>query len=113
MEECMVILWDMVLLGCVGGLLPDLIRLAKNRSQQMLKDDIVNPAFWVSIVIQTLLGGFSAILFSAVDIKQAVAYGFGAPEFISLLASKQLKSEEDRSAPNLSFLDKLRAWWAI
>jgi hypothetical protein len=47
-----------------------------------------SPMFYVSLILLALLGGFSAWLLGAADVKQAVAYGFGAPEIISRVLGK-------------------------
>jgi len=110
----------MVALGCVGGLLPDVIRLVKNRDNSAVPDYLKVPMFWVGFVLLVGMGGFAAWLLGAQDLKQAVAFGYAAPELLSNLAAetkgagqKKTPGEIDRGAnvttPSESF--KLRRWW--
>lgn len=84
--------WTLIALiawGCVGGALPDLLRLVK-----LLQVPVTNPpapspwtpSFWTSMAIMTVLGGLAAYLGGAKLPKEAVAFGFSAPEVLSRLA---------------------------
>jgi hypothetical protein len=98
--------WNMVVLGCIGGLLPDVIRFVKGRFRGSFPGYLKRPMFWFGLLLLIALGGFAAWLLGASDAKQAIAYGFGAPELLSKLASKPV-SDADRK---LGF--SLREWWA-
>jgi hypothetical protein len=75
--------WNMIFLGCIGGLFPDILRLIQNRYDLSLPGYFKSPMFWVSLVLLILLGGFSAWFLGANEAKEALAYGFGAPEIVS------------------------------
>ena len=105
-----------LLLGCVGGLLPDVLRIVKNRHNSSLPDYFKQPMFWLGWFLLVLLGGFAAWLLTAQDAKQAVAFGFAAPELLSNLGAKPEepgRTDIDRGdrgeAPRQPF--KLRSWW--
>lgn len=80
--------WSMVILGCVGGLLPDILRVIQDRYSLTPAAYFKSPMFYVSLFLLAALGGFSAWLLEAADVKQALAYGFGAPEIISRVLGK-------------------------
>lgn len=75
--------YTIFVLGCIGGLLPDILRIVNNRHERDLPEYFGYKNFWLSIVLLTLLGGFAAYLLGAADVKQALAYGFTAPEIFS------------------------------
>ncbi len=77
---------DMFLLGCAGGLLPDVLRLIKNRYEKLEKV-YLQPSFWLGLALLVGLGGLCAWLGGATDFKAALAFGYGAPEAISKLLS--------------------------
>ncbi len=77
---------DMFLLGCAGGLLPDVLRLIKNRYEK-LETIYLQPSFWLGLILLIGLGGLCAWLGGATDFKAALAFGYGAPEAISKLLS--------------------------
>lgn len=95
---------QLILFGCIGGILPDVLRFVKNRYE---------PApmfykfwtFWLGLLFLVALGGFSAWLGGATEVKQALAYGFAAPEIISKVLSKP--GGADRGARF-----DLREWWS-
>jgi hypothetical protein len=106
--------WDMVIFGGVGGLLPDILRLIQNRYAVSTPAYLKSPIFWVSVILLVLLGGFSAWLLGAGDVKQALAYGFGAPEIISRVLGKIAGGVDrgvDRGAEGKTVDLKLTDWW--
>jgi hypothetical protein len=99
---------DMFLLGCLGGLLPDILRIIKNRNQKNTLDCFRHFTYWLSLVLQVLLGGFAVYILSTASITKALAIGFSAPEVITSLVSK--KEEPLRIGEERKF--KIRAWLA-
>jgi hypothetical protein len=101
---------SLILFGCLGGLLPDVLRLIRSRYDGALPAYLRSGAFWLGLALLAVVGGFTAWLAGATEIQQALAYGFGAPEVISRLAANPRSAERalPRGAPSFS----LRSWWA-
>ena len=98
-----------IILGCIGGALPDIIRIIKSRFGEEVPGFIFRLNFWIGFILLIALGGFTAWLAAAQDLKQAVAYGFCAPEIISRLAGETSakRSLEPDTKPGI------RDWWSI
>lgn len=75
--------WSMVALGCLGGAVPDAIRLIQNRYKTELPDYLKSINFVIGFVLLVALGGFAAWLGEAKAVREALAFGFGAPEIVS------------------------------
>jgi hypothetical protein len=93
--------------GCIGGLLPDVLRLIKARHETP-PGYFKNAMFYVGVMLLVALGGFAAWLLGAGDYKEAVAYGFTAPELISKLGADKNPDRGDEVPGGFS----LRKWWA-
>ena len=74
---------EMFLLGCLGGLLPDALRLARERHSPEAGEYLRSLRFWIGLVILVGLGGLAAWIVPATTVLEALAYGFGAPSLIS------------------------------
>src|SRR5690349_11101305 len=72
-----------IVLGCIGGALPDILRIINSRYDPELADHLKTVQFWIGFILLVAIGGFAAWVFGAKEVKEALAYGFGAPEFIS------------------------------
>ena len=98
-------------LGCLGGALPDLLRLVKGRhdgAPAFLRDWF----FWLMFAALVGLGGLAALLGQADEAKEAIAFGFTAPEVISRAfggSRADLMSRPEHG----SLMRRLRWWWAI
>jgi len=79
--------WKLIALGCVGGAVPDVIRIIQNRYNLELPKYLWSPNFWLGFVLLVLLGGAASYLGGATDYKTALSFGFAAPEVISRLLS--------------------------
>lgn len=77
----------LVLCGMVGGLLPDTLRVVKERYDPVVPPFLRSPKFYAGLLLQVLLGGFAAWLLQAETIKAAVIYGFAAPELLMRLGA--------------------------
>ena len=53
------------LVGCFGGLLPDVLRLIKNKYKATLPAYLKRSPFWIGLILQVLLGGLMAWLLGA------------------------------------------------
>src|SRR5215470_12245264 len=92
------------ILGCVGGAIPDLLRLVAVR-REGAPAYLRSSFFWVSLVLLMAIGGSTALLVGADKTIEALALGFTAPESLSRLLGGS--RSEDRG-PTRS----LRGWWA-
>jgi hypothetical protein len=101
--------WTMIILGCVGGAIPDVIRIIQNRHKPELPDYVGSMNFWLGLVLLVLLGGFAAWLGGASDYKAALAFGFAAPEIVSRL----LSSGPGVKGPGTGVGDDTRRFWAF
>ena len=100
---------DIFLLGCLGGLLPDVLRFVKSRHGKMAKFYSYK-SFWVGLFLLIGLGGLSAWLGGATEKLDALAFGFAAPEILSKLLSDHSPTPPgavDRGGAEFS----LRRWW--
>jgi hypothetical protein len=84
---------SLIACGCIGALLPDIIRLIKNRYDPTVPGYLKGIKFWISLLFLVLIGGLATWLSNAHEVKEALAYGYGAPEFLS-----RLLSSPDRAA---------------
>lgn len=102
--------WTMILIGCAGGLIPDILRIIKNRYNPKMPKYLQRASFWIGLLFLVILAGLAAWLGEAVNVKQALAYGFAAPEFISrILSSGGAITGAAKGEGKLS----LRAWWSL
>ncbi len=98
---------QLIIWGCVGGALPDVIRLIKGRYNDT-PGYLKAPMFWVGLLLLIALGGFVAWLGGAKEIKEALAYGYGGPEILSrLLSVKETGGAADRAVGGFRLL---QAW---
>lgn len=102
--------WSMIVLGCIGGLLPDVLRIVKDRYQRSWPDYWKYGPYWVGIALMVVIGGALAAFLDATAAKEALAYGFSGPEILTrLLAQAPPKSAVGGGERAKS----LRAWWAV
>jgi hypothetical protein len=98
----------MILIGCAGGLIPDMLRIIKNRHEPQVPEYLRSVNFWMGLLLLVVFGGLAAWLGQAADVKQALAYGFAAPEFISrILAGGEASAAAEKGGGKLGF----HAWW--
>lgn len=77
------------LFGCIGGLLPDVVKLLQSGTQ--MPTYLKKPWFYVVLVITVALGGFVAgFLLEPNTRVDAVAYGFSALEIIRRIGGSAL-----------------------
>jgi hypothetical protein len=96
--------------GCLGGLLPDLLRIAKNRFSSDVPMYLSRWWYWVGLAMQICVGGFVAWLLAASDVPQALAYGYAAPSILTTLIADRSQMKEVGPAKGRG--RGLRAWWA-
>lgn len=103
----------MILLGCLGGILPDILRLIKNRYEIKVPEYFKSVFFWISLFLMVIVGGLAAWLLEANNAKQALAYGFSAPEILSKLFGKLAEGADrgDEKQEGKKVSSDLFAWW--
>lgn len=103
------------LLGCLGGILPDILRIIRNKDKGTIPDNFKKLGFWLGFVLQIGVGGLTAWILNSTTAKDALIYGYAAPQVLSQLAGA-LKTERverkvgDRPAEPRPF--KLLNWWS-
>lgn len=102
--------WTMILIGCGGGLIPDILRIIKNRYEPKVPEYLGSATFWIGFLFLLILGGLAAWLGEAANVKQALAYGFAAPEFISRILSG---GGTTTGAAKVEGKLSLRQWWSL
>lgn len=100
-------LTSLVLLGCIGGLIPDAIRIIKSRHKNRIPTYLKHLNFWIGIILLIALGGFAAWLSDAGKAREALAYGYAAPELVSRLLAQRSAEPPDRGEGTFSLL----GWW--
>jgi len=99
---------ETILFGCIGGLIPDALRFIKGRYELSIPAYLSKPNFWIGIILLIAVGGFCTWLIGPANVKEALAYGFSAPELLSKLFSKP-SAQTDRGDARFD----LRSWWAL
>ena len=96
-------------LGVAGAAIPDLLRLVKGRYDGPLPTYLTSPSFFLGFPLLLGIGALAVYLGDPQSPKEALAYGFGAPELVSRLLSEQggqSGRQADRGATTV------RGWWA-
>ncbi len=77
------------LIGCslFGALLPDAIRIAKNKDNVDIPEFLKHPNFWLSLAILIVISFAANLLASPKTVQEAIAFAYGAPEFLTKLLS--------------------------
>ena len=80
---------NFILLGCLGGIIPDIIRLLKLREdgKYFIPDYLTTVFFWIVLILQIGLGALVVYLMDVNDKLQAVVYGYAAPQIFTSVAS--------------------------
>lgn len=109
-------LWQLLLVGVIGGAMPDLLRVLK-WSQTAADSRGVAPykdfGFWISLVIHIALGPAAVWIFGPTTLTQAVAFGYSGPELLSKgVDSATGGANADRAAGRPSSWNQLKVWWS-
>ena len=97
-----------VILGCVGGLLPDLLRFMKMKYKSDFPYYLKNGQFWIGFVSQIIVGGLMSWALGANKTIDALIYGYAAPQLISILVGNATSSLSVPSKGKKQF--SLRDW---
>ena len=102
------------LLGCLGGLLPDILRIIRNRYKVNVEAYFKNLNFWLGTLLLVVIGGLTAWVMSTQTAKDALIYGYASPQILSQLAASVRTEPVERgvsdarpTAPPFSLLK----WW--
>ena len=102
------------LLGCLGGLMPDALRIAKNRYEPTLPAYLGQGNFWLGVALLVGIGGLAAWMLSAQTAKDALIFGYAAPQLFSQLVAGTTAERPERiertSVEKVPFA--LARWWA-
>lgn len=74
---------DFVIAGCVGALVPELVRIGKGPINGVFS----TPSYWVQLAAQLLLGALAAYFLSPASVKEAFTLGFTAPQLVTRVAA--------------------------
>lgn len=102
------------LLGCLGGLLPDALRIAKNRYEPEIPNYLRRASFWLGVLLLVGIGGLAAWVLSAQSAKDALIFGYAAPQLFSQLGAGIQPSSAERTERGTRKLKpySLAGWWA-
>ncbi len=94
-----------VVLGALGGILPDAVRFAKKK-EEGFPEWFRSLGYWAGLGVLVVLGGAAAWLGQAQDWQSAISMGFAAPEIIS-----RLFGSESAAIHGTGNGFPLRRWW--
>ena len=99
-----------LLWGALGGTLPDVIRLVRQRHNEALPAYLKRRNFYIGLVLAVVLGAAAAALLDASSVAEALAYGFGAPELLTRLLSR---AGTDTGNGRIAPLRTCGEWWSL
>jgi hypothetical protein len=108
----------LLLIGCAGGVIPDLIRFAKARYDANIADYFKHWNFWLGLLVLVVLGGLAVVFGEPTTITQALALGYAAPEFFSRMVAEQPAKPamgDVTESPQLNPKSEefsVRRWWS-
>jgi hypothetical protein len=113
--------WEFIALGCAGGLIPDLIRIAKSRYDTTIADYLKRWNFWVGLAVLVGLGGLAALIGGAANVTDALVYGYAAPELFSRVAAEHGAPPSPGTEGHAEGLEvnpksekfNVRRWWSV
>ena len=102
------------LLGCLGGVLPDVLRILKNRYKAALPNYLHGVNFWIGLVLLMAVGGLTSWILAAESAQAALIYGYASPQVLSNLAGSLMSGRVDRGVPDPNRPPgmSLPQWWA-
>jgi hypothetical protein len=116
-------------LGCLGGALPDVLRVVKLRHEPA-PEYLKRWFFWISLVVLVALGGIVTFYVHPEKAIEALSVGFCAPAIVSKLLGSDRGDDDDdnndrygprniigridvetvRAEPK-DLLQRIRLWW--
>src|SRR5690349_22389329 len=105
---------ELLIYAAIGGLIPDALRVlkwARSPKKNRPRSPFSDPAIYVGLIIQVLLGVLAASLLAVTTPFQAVAVGYAAPDLLTRLlgniAGKQVPAPVSARADDSSGLGRL------
>lgn len=101
-----------VLAGLLGGFLPDVVRIVKERGTGDVPVYLTKWFTYVGLLLQIGLGAVAVYLVNATSIQQAILVGYAGPSIITNLVSKNERGGEgDKSLHDKGLGTSLLRWW--
>ncbi|MBN1777983.1 MAG: hypothetical protein JW811_07665 [Clostridiales bacterium] len=84
--------WDMILFGCIGGIVAELLRIVKNLKEVSAKETSDIMTSLLSMLILAVVGGLTVYVIgeSIKTVLDALLVGYAAPEILSRLAANKV-----------------------
>ena len=111
----MTIPWDIVILGGIGGLLPDFLRVVRlvTAGDASKLAFVRTPLFWIGLVLLVVVGAATAWLFNntvqPLVTLTALSTGFSGPEVLTRLVSTPPSGGPGPGGGGES--PSIRVWW--
>lgn len=102
---------NQILLGALGGLIPDIVRVVRNRYDPTLPVYLKSIVFYVGLVLGMALGALASVLLHAQTPQEALALGFGAPEILTRLLGGQPAAALPKAGTAAAVPRTLGRWW--
>ncbi|UVK50389.1 hypothetical protein DBIPINDM_003527 [Mesorhizobium sp. AR02] len=102
------ILWA-ALLGALGGVLPDFIKVIRKRFEKM-PTYLGRRFYWLNVASLAVMGAIASAIGHPSSIHEALAYGAGA---LALLTQAFGQNDEQHlgDAEQVNPIRQIRAWW--
>lgn len=104
-----------ILVGCVGALVPDMLRFASTHYDAAFPTYIRYPNYWVGLAISVILGGIATWVgwyLSDLTVPDAFIYGYAAPQFFTKLVGSRAAAPETSTERESPKGFELMKWWA-
>jgi hypothetical protein len=109
---------ELLIYAAIGGVIPDALRVlkwARSPEKNRPRSPLTDPAIYVGLIIQVLLGVLAAYLLAVTTPFQAVAVGYAAPDLLTRLlgniAGKQVSAVVSARPEDSSVVVRLLRWW--
>jgi hypothetical protein len=104
---------DLAVYGALGGMLPDALRLIRGRYEPGVPAYFKSPMFYVGLALCIAAGATAAHILAAHSVKEALAYGFSAPELLTRLLTTPSPSNATSRRAGRSGPRSLRELWSV
>lgn len=100
-----------ILAGCLGALVPELIRIGKGTTHDVFK----SPTYWIQLIAQVAVGALAAYYVDTKTPEAAFAAGYTLPQLITRIAAAPTPTPP--VVPPVGGGDgpgrfSLRTWWS-
>jgi hypothetical protein len=95
----------LIVIGGLGGVIPDVVRLIKGMHDPAVPAYVKSAPFYIGLVLLIGLGCLAAWLAGATNAKEALAYGYGAPELVTKILGSSDSARARGATPSI------REWW--